>query len=509
MFIVHMEQSYMAFCKPQCAGDEFLLTQNAFGISEGPNSGGMDPATGELDREILTEWHNFAPLSPTLLVILRNNCLPGNDGGTTIEQSRMYDLLRFMHPSPEEAGSMLQDLPVRRSTLSYLNQKSGRVVTSNHHEPSPTDRYEFECFELGSPHVDLINSLFLEEALPTKSIVFKRDTVAARAIHKYLEDPRPGFKAACRNDTDKSWAAGPMQFEILTLPIEDQHPLDFAGHMARWVTFQIAIEIEKHHPRLLELYQSLGGSAIETPRGMQQWYNDVQQSAKITFFDIKIDSALSAMALDAGSKRQCKIARMIFLATLRPRFIWLFIKALRNLDKLDPDDFARLRTPLQCEGVEDEVVRNVVDVPDVVQSNVGALRDRLALRNSKGNVLKVDPAGRELGEGQLRIERLVGNVGERGSELLARDSVADNVESSRLGETEGGAGVGAETPVEVLEIEGIDRVAAGQGGEGVQGEVAQVEEVERAGCSAVLGWRVREDAGDAVDGAEDDDTAVA
>ncbi|KAF2165929.1 hypothetical protein M409DRAFT_23660 [Zasmidium cellare ATCC 36951] len=202
--------------------------------------------------------------------------------------------------------------------------------------------------------MDRINSIFLEEALTATSIVFKGDTAAApsrEGTDRYLNALATTLQnLGGKANTVRNNIACPISFE-------ERHPLDFAGHMARWATFHTAIEIQKHHPRLLETYQTLGGSSVETPEAMRKWYTDVQQAAKITFLHFKIDAALSAMAADDASKRTCKLARHNFFAKLHPRRIWLHVKALRNMDRLDPEDFSRQIGPLRCEGSEDEVVR--------------------------------------------------------------------------------------------------------------------------------------------------------
>lgn len=58
MFELHLLHRYMSFCQLQNIGEEFLLTENAFGIFE-------DPSTVHNEViSIYTEYHNFAPISP-------------------------------------------------------------------------------------------------------------------------------------------------------------------------------------------------------------------------------------------------------------------------------------------------------------------------------------------------------------------------------------------------------------------------------------------------------------
>lgn len=386
LFILHLEQSYMVFCRPQSVHDEFILTDNVFGIFEGPNSLAMNPATGELTRGVWTEWHNFAPVSSTLLIILRNNYLPGNVEGAVANADKIYGTLLAMHPFPEHAVSILQDLPVRRSANSYSTVQDNKVVpNAGYQGPSLSDQYTFECFELESTHVNLINSIFLEEAMTASSVTYKNDSAMVRATQKYLEDTRPGFKVVHGTDSARRVYLGALEkaldilggtarlsFDMVPVVSVEPHPWDYGGHMARWVAFQTAFEILDQHPRLMEYYRTLGGrltteqyhkpstlgTGIPTMRAnvaSLRFYEDVEQAGKITFLHIKIDSALSVANGDV--KRRCKMVRQQFFASLHPRRIWLYIKVLRNLKSFDANDFTRQIRPLQCEGPEDEAIR--------------------------------------------------------------------------------------------------------------------------------------------------------
>jgi hypothetical protein len=388
LFILHVEQSYMAFCKPRSIDDEFILTDNVFGIFEGPNSLAMNPVTGELARGVWTEWHNFAPVSPSLLIILRSNYLPGNIDGAGANSDKVYRTLLAMHPSPERAVSMLQDLPVRRCTNSYSTVRHNKAVFNPGYQgPSQSDQYTFESFELESMHVNLINSLFLEEAMTVTSVTYKGRAAIARAIRGYLEDTRPGFKVVHGDNSARRRYLGVLEtalrtlggtasttFDSVPLPSVERHPWDYAGHMARWVAFSTAFEILDRHPRLMEYYRSLGGrlstvqhhnpsthgvgAHSELPDTAKlRWLEDVEQAGKIVFLHIKIDSALSAIAASRDEKRRCKTVRQQFYASLHPRRIWMYIKVIRNLASFDANDFERQIKPLQCEGPEDDVIR--------------------------------------------------------------------------------------------------------------------------------------------------------
>lgn len=378
MFILHVDQSYIAFCRPQSADDEFLLTDNVFSIFEGPNSLGMNPTTGELERGIYTEWHNFAPLSSSLLLVLRSNYLPGTIVGADMRHyEAAYQSLLAMHTVPERAGSALQDLPVERCTTSYFSIQGGKAtIRPDYQGPGASDLYTFKCFELGTGHVNLINGFLLEEAMTADSITFKSSAACARAIRAYLEDQTPGMKVSHVPDSDRDQylaalvsalpilgdAASPIvnkstMVTFATIPF----PLDYGTHMARLAAFATA-KVVTEHPQQAEYYQRLPGRGKNQSRKAllsltgPLWLSDVEQAGKVLFLHIKIDSALNDLGASLEERRRCKSVRTAFFATLPPQTIWLYLKALRNLKSFDNDDFTRQVRPLECEGPEDRVV---------------------------------------------------------------------------------------------------------------------------------------------------------
>ena len=380
----------MVFCKPRSVDDEFLLTENVFGIFEGPNNLEMNPVTQELKRGMWTEWHNFAPVSASLLIILRSNFLPGNiveEGNDFYD--KVYQTIIAMQPFPERAASLLQDLPVKRCTTSYATVRHGKVaLNADYQGPSPGDQYTFECFELESRHVNLIDSLFLEEAISATSISYKSSTAIARAIRAYLEDPRAGFKIVYDENSARRRYLQALETALQTLggtvhtiindvrlPFMKPHPLDYGGHMARWVAFHTAMEIRGQHPQLMKCYRLLGDSVSTMQQQNSQelgdgkagndtrtvdlrWVEDIEQAGKIAFLHIKIDSALAAIAANRDAKRRCKEVRRNFFASLHPRFIWMYMKVLRNLDKFDTNNFIQQIRPLECAGPEDKIVQS-------------------------------------------------------------------------------------------------------------------------------------------------------
>lgn len=144
----------------------------------------------------------------------------------------------------------------------------------------------------------------------------------------------------------------------------------------------------------------------------------------------------------------------------------------------------------------------MVDMLHIVKSDVSTLGNRLAAGNSPSHILQVLVTRRQLSIHQVRIQRAVRHVRERGNgQLLVVGGVRHDAESAGLGEAGGGAGVGSEAEPEAIEIEALD---AGAGARdrlrvGVEGELAELEEVEGAGGAGLLGCGVRDYGGEAVD----------
>jgi hypothetical protein len=183
MFVLHVQCSFMAFCKPTFE-EEFLLPEIAFGVSEGPCNGYLDPQTGTMAVSNYIEYHHIAPISPTLTIVLRSFLLPSDivDGSEEVRKV-LYDAMEKLCFGPGKATSILQDLPVEKCRNSYSEVDGGRLVpTPGYHLPPSHHIFYFRCFQLSSRHINLLNSILLEEAVGGSSIVFRSTTALRKAI---------------------------------------------------------------------------------------------------------------------------------------------------------------------------------------------------------------------------------------------------------------------------------------------------------------------------------------
>jgi hypothetical protein len=157
---------YLAFVTPAGPGDEFILTENAYGIHEGPIDFFVKP-TGERIIYLCTEFHLVNVVSPHLVMVLRYKCLPefGEDEGSEIYKAKKEYLARIarMHKDPDHATFSLQHLPVTRPKIT--NRKTVEGKTSLADDVSrATDLFRFPFFRLQHDHVQTINTIMLESS---------------------------------------------------------------------------------------------------------------------------------------------------------------------------------------------------------------------------------------------------------------------------------------------------------------------------------------------------------
>ncbi|KAI5843704.1 hypothetical protein BZA05DRAFT_410398 [Tricharina praecox] len=178
-FIFNMTESYLNFCTPDNPEqDEFIVTENGFGIHEGPSmhSVSIDPGTGskKVQSGTYTEYHKLAPLSPKLLLVLRSNYLrPGSEEALRVIRAR---------PNVPNTPSLFEDLQLAPATASY-----GSFIGPNE-ELSDDHVFTFSIQKISRKWVNDFNAIALEEA--RASISWKSDMAMQRTLRAYLEHPK-------------------------------------------------------------------------------------------------------------------------------------------------------------------------------------------------------------------------------------------------------------------------------------------------------------------------------
>lgn len=209
-YIKNMTNSYLCFCTPNRADEELVLTQNAYGVHEGPGS-----------ISSWMDWHTFTPINPKLVIVLRNTAL---DRASTLqpfmpnhmaqEFGQKFMTFRNMITSqfrdPVEAQSWLQDMPVNRPVTKYASASHEGDPRVTKYLLGPTDLFTFKFFRLTSEFIQRINSVFLEEAVLTNTIVYKTSHALRKALEFYLTIEKKGLKTVFEDTSDK-------QSEVVTV----------------------------------------------------------------------------------------------------------------------------------------------------------------------------------------------------------------------------------------------------------------------------------------------------
>ena len=198
-FWKNMTTSYLCFCTPKDTDEEFVLTQNAYGIFEGPCS-----------HQAWTDWHNFAPVNHRLVIVSRNQCfggipnLPANlDKELTKMQHKAIEAMTSIYEDPAKAHSWLEDLPVSRPVPSCWRPRRSSNGRPLPYRFAPEDTFTFKFFALPSTFLQRMNAHFLEEAIMTDTIVYKSPMALRKALESYVEMEKPGLKIAVDNPREK------------------------------------------------------------------------------------------------------------------------------------------------------------------------------------------------------------------------------------------------------------------------------------------------------------------
>lgn len=194
-FIAHCQMMYLALCTPSSPDDEFLLTENAYGIHEGPISCFVDPISKKMTQGSYTEFHFLAPVSPKLIMVLRSFLLPvpeeDSDEEVRAWRESMLEQIKAQHNFPQRVKSLLEDLPIRKARNSYTRIIDGRLVLLDGEDGlrRASDKFIFQFFPISTEHMNKINFVMLENAHTISTIVFKTQPAMCRTLSEYLTTP--------------------------------------------------------------------------------------------------------------------------------------------------------------------------------------------------------------------------------------------------------------------------------------------------------------------------------
>jgi hypothetical protein len=200
MFVFHVQCSYMTFCTPTEKDAEFILTDQCYNVFEGPNNETFCAKTGKYLGNTCLYYHEFGPVSPQLIIVLRSSTLPEalEDTSPKLKENRqkIHNVIATQFPNPETVRSILSDLPVAKATNSYTRVVNGRLELAPGELgiPRSRDRFFFQFWSISTRHVDIINSVFLDNLLRCKSVVFGSKDPFQRTLEAYMTKSSHGFK---------------------------------------------------------------------------------------------------------------------------------------------------------------------------------------------------------------------------------------------------------------------------------------------------------------------------
>ncbi|WZH47751.1 uncharacterized protein QYS62_008910 [Fusarium acuminatum] len=192
-FEEHITEFWMSFCTLLDEDEEFILTDTAYTIYEGPTDDYQDTKTGEWLR-LGPRFHMFAPISPRVMIVLRSKHLPEPLEDSIPDRSAYRKMWRQIEiDSVYGVGktSILEDLPVHKAFNSYSHIVDGKWAMRQDWDQQlrQTDTFTFPFFKISTQHGRIINGLLLDHAFHGSTIIFDRKDPFLDLLEWFLTEP--------------------------------------------------------------------------------------------------------------------------------------------------------------------------------------------------------------------------------------------------------------------------------------------------------------------------------
>ena len=189
-FITHAQWMFMAICTPSDPTDDFILTDNSYNVFEGPNCFAADEGTGKIEGTFYTPLHEFAPVSPKLMVVLRSSIIPvpEEDAHENVKLERDFLRSVVLKPYDGEVQSLLADLPIDKPRNNYSEIVNGAVhlIAGENGQKRNDHKFCFKFFPIKTKHVNTINGILLDNAYNCSSVVFNSIEAFSRTLEWFL-----------------------------------------------------------------------------------------------------------------------------------------------------------------------------------------------------------------------------------------------------------------------------------------------------------------------------------
>ncbi|KAN0095799.1 hypothetical protein V8E51_016510 [Hyaloscypha variabilis] len=122
--------------------------------------------------------------------------LEDKDSKVEKARQRMLYAASVQFPEPENVKSILEDLPVAKAMNSYSRVVNSRLELAPGESGTPQcrDRFIFRFWTISTNHINIINSIFLDNFLRCNSIVFGSRIPFRQTLEAYMNTQAHGFK---------------------------------------------------------------------------------------------------------------------------------------------------------------------------------------------------------------------------------------------------------------------------------------------------------------------------
>ncbi|CEI68096.1 unnamed protein product [Fusarium venenatum] len=329
--IMHVQGMYMAICTPSNPDDEFVLTDNSYNVFEGPNHFAQDIHTGEVHGVADVNFHEFAPVSPRLMIVLRHFLLPVPEEDRDPEIREWRETMRYT--SVEDTfgvgqKSSLEDLPIRKARNSYSKVVNGQAIRVERERDSFTkdDKFYFSLFPVGRDHVNKLNKILLENSSHCSRIVFGSQASFLRTLEYYMTSPKgiTGCDADAivvqlrKLDQLMKEMGSKRQSQWFQFPSPPM--LSGEKHEAKFTAYHQYMESSpEHDSSFLAIYQAF-------TRGAGTWLKDWEQASRMQQLQIKIDSWTYKYGVDKVIRNRNRNLLLQMYMLLPPARFWLYMK---------------------------------------------------------------------------------------------------------------------------------------------------------------------------------------
>jgi hypothetical protein len=182
-YISHFADFFLTIVQPDSDTDEFIITENCFGIFEGRVE--FDTPYGQ--QHFI--YHVLAPISTRLALVLRRTILlddPMNHAMRVLMESGRCSLPGM----PPLLPSMLADLPVTIANAPWKTE----FITSTRPRLRATDEFIHSIAKISTRHVHKINSIMLAEAKCAITYVSEASMAASLKAWRDDDDFKPSLQ---------------------------------------------------------------------------------------------------------------------------------------------------------------------------------------------------------------------------------------------------------------------------------------------------------------------------